>query len=576
MNRTKLPIRKRLENVPQSSGSVDAAVAEVGATNRLVKIMSQTGFIYEKNNFTALVNKGIQQSEDYHKMMDFMKNCKLSYAMLESPTVYCEVVEETWTTAIYNSTDKTITLTIKGFKLGELAKRGKNVYYARFFMILANHLCQEIVLENPNNKLTCWVQERRIIVDLNRANHHRDVPMFYFSVMHTPQLPTKAAKSTTISKSKSKKTPSGISQKVPVEKSTKAKEGSVKEGQLGEGRGEHQRNPKDKVGELSESQPSHTAVSQQTAVLKKDKSSLLAASSQKDVAIEQSSQPRAQAKRVRDTSSPQNYTRNKKSKTTGDAQGTHTVQTGAKDTVPALSQIQIDVAPINVESQPKSLIIEASETPYSPTNSLEVDMINTSIPDSPSLTLLGKPKSSASEHHLLDDLLAHLPILSDTIVTYVPQITSINTESTIVSLPTSFISTLSMDIAHPSSSDCIPTDKLNSIYSSDSFTSHPMDITYPSSGSAQLQTSIISSAEDLMVIQSLLGLREESALNERLGCSQAKGEEKSESQQSISSGLAKVSERSPTLVGEGEGVRVGSQGESLMQQKREYERKAGT
>ena len=93
----------------------------------------------------------------------------------------------------------------------------------------------------------------------------------------------------------------------------------------GEGRGEHQRNPKDKVGELSESQPSHTAVSQQTAVLKKDKSSLLAASSQKDVVIEQSSQPRAQAKRVRDTSSPQTYTRKKKSKTTGDAQGTHTV-----------------------------------------------------------------------------------------------------------------------------------------------------------------------------------------------------------------------------------------------------------
>ena len=67
-----------------------------------------------------------------------------------------------------------------------------------------------------------------------------------------------------------------------------------------------------------------------------------------------------------------------------------------------------------------------------------------------------------------------------------------------------------------------------------------------------------------MVIQSLLGLREESVLSERLGCSQAKGEEKSESQQSIHSGLAKVSERSPTLVGEGEGVRVGSQGETLM------------
>ncbi|KAL8104336.1 hypothetical protein AgCh_028519 [Apium graveolens] len=35
MNRTKLPIRKRLENVLPSSGSVDAAVAEVETTNRL-------------------------------------------------------------------------------------------------------------------------------------------------------------------------------------------------------------------------------------------------------------------------------------------------------------------------------------------------------------------------------------------------------------------------------------------------------------------------------------------------------------------------------------------------------------
>ena len=162
------------------------------------------------------------------------------------------------TDKFYNFID--LVLIELGFKLGELAKRGKNVYYARFFMLLANHLCQEIVLENPNNKLACWVQERRLIADLNRANHHRDVPMFYFPVMQTPQvsevsssipttiptssislssgvamatatmtkqLPTKAAKTTAISKSKSKKTPSGISQKVPVEKSTKAKEGSV-------------------------------------------------------------------------------------------------------------------------------------------------------------------------------------------------------------------------------------------------------------------------------------------------------------------------------------------------------------
>ncbi|KAL8113859.1 hypothetical protein AgCh_020953 [Apium graveolens] len=35
MNRTKLPIRERIGNVPQFSIGVDAAVAEVGATNRL-------------------------------------------------------------------------------------------------------------------------------------------------------------------------------------------------------------------------------------------------------------------------------------------------------------------------------------------------------------------------------------------------------------------------------------------------------------------------------------------------------------------------------------------------------------
>ncbi|KAL8092673.1 hypothetical protein AgCh_034792 [Apium graveolens] len=35
MNRTKLPIRKRLENVLQSSGSVDAAVAEVAAEGNI-------------------------------------------------------------------------------------------------------------------------------------------------------------------------------------------------------------------------------------------------------------------------------------------------------------------------------------------------------------------------------------------------------------------------------------------------------------------------------------------------------------------------------------------------------------
>ena len=303
-------------------------------------------------------------------MMDFVQGCKLKYAMLESPTIYCEVVEEIWTTAVYNSTDKTITFTLKGkqfcinsdiikacfripdnnitaphidtdivnmlnsmgyalttsklseirrlglrkewsylcdvvtkvfsskisnfdfinismlnmlvtdkyfnfsdlvlfelgFKLGELNKRGKSVYYARFFMMLANHLIENIVIENPTNKLNYWVQERRIIADLNRADHHKEVPLFYFPVMEGPQvsevistvstlptshislsssvamvsepmtkqMPTQAAK-TKIPKSKVKKAPSDFFQKKSVVKSTKPKEGSVKEGKKDEG-----------------------------------------------------------------------------------------------------------------------------------------------------------------------------------------------------------------------------------------------------------------------------------------------------------------------------------------------------
>ena len=137
---------------------------------------------------------------------------------------------------------------------------------------------------------------------------------------------------------------------------------SVQGSELGEGRGEHQENPQNKAGEESESQPSHTTVSQQTVALKRVLSTSLVASSQKDVTIEKSSQPGAQSKRVRDTDSIQSptkaYIRKKRSKTHGDALGTLTAQKQVSDLVSVPSQTQIDVAPTNEESQPHSLTIE--------------------------------------------------------------------------------------------------------------------------------------------------------------------------------------------------------------------------
>ena len=78
----------------------------------------------------------------------------------------------------------------------------------------------------------------------------------------------------------------------------------MKGGKVGEGQGEHQRNPKNKDGDVSLPKPSNTTVSQQTLVINKEISTTLVSSSQKDATIETRSQPGAQAKRVRDISSP--------------------------------------------------------------------------------------------------------------------------------------------------------------------------------------------------------------------------------------------------------------------------------
>ncbi|KAL8090068.1 hypothetical protein AgCh_039509 [Apium graveolens] len=314
--------------------------------------------------------------------------------------IYCDVVKQIWTTAVYNSKDKTIAFSLKGYKLGDIKKRSKNIYYARFFMMLANFVFEDLVIENPNNKLDCWVQEKRVLAYLSRNNLNNALPLNYLPIFEAQQMPTQATKPK--SKSKSKKPTSVVSQKTAVVTTTTSLEGSAQDSQLGEVKGEHQRCTKDKEGEVCVTQTSRTAVSQQTVVINKEISSLLVASSQKDVTIEMSSQPRAHAKRGQ----TQTYIRKKKSKPLRESEGTHKVPTEVKDSVNTPSQIQTNVSPTNVESQPKSLIIKTPHTQNSPTIFLDVDMIHTSIPDSPSLLLMEEPKSKTPEHHLIDDLLA--------------------------------------------------------------------------------------------------------------------------------------------------------------------------
>ncbi|KAK1356253.1 hypothetical protein POM88_049509 [Heracleum sosnowskyi] len=214
-----------------------------------------------------------------------------------------------------------------GAKLGNKASRSKNVYYARFFMFLANHVYSNLVVQFPANSKDCWVQNKRVLEDLNRLNHNKELQFVYPPIFNAAQeaqvsqvISSTVPSSTVISLissatmeagtvqrpptqvatykiPKSKNPTSGVSQKAPVVKNTKTLEGSVKEVVSGKRRGEHQRNPKNKEGEISVSQPSHPVSSQKYTVVEKEFITSLVAYSQKDVAIENSPQPGTQHER---------------------------------------------------------------------------------------------------------------------------------------------------------------------------------------------------------------------------------------------------------------------------------------
>ena len=54
--------------------------------------------------------------------------------------------------------------------------------------MLGNHVSEELVIENPTNKLDCWVQEKRVLADLLRNNLNNEVPLVYLPIMEAPQV----------------------------------------------------------------------------------------------------------------------------------------------------------------------------------------------------------------------------------------------------------------------------------------------------------------------------------------------------------------------------------------------------
>ena len=79
--------------------------------------------------------------------------------------------------------------------------------------------------------------------------------------------------------------------------------------------------------------------------------------------------------------------------------------------MPPISQSQIDVTPVHVESQPPFISLPISyiydltiSTPQtqSPTFSVDVELIHTTVVNSPSLDCMEKPLSEM-DHHQIDD-----------------------------------------------------------------------------------------------------------------------------------------------------------------------------
>ena len=204
-----------------------------------------------------------------------------------------------------------------GFKLDNTKSRPKNIYYARFIMLIANHVTPTMIIDHPENQLTCWIQNKISFKDLVRINLYEGTELGYPQVIqvylttqlssitslhsnidmegvNVPNPPTQTTKPNKTVKSKSKTT-LGVSQKTFVVITTKSQlEGSAHVSKKGEGTGGNKIIHKNKVGESESNHPNHIVSSQQDKVTNKDLNTSLSTSSQEGMDIEKSSQSRAQ------------------------------------------------------------------------------------------------------------------------------------------------------------------------------------------------------------------------------------------------------------------------------------------
>ena len=60
-------------------------------------------------------------------------------------------------------------------KLRDKDHRPNNIYYARFLMLLTNHVNDKLVIANPQAKFDSWMQDKRVLSYLNILNLNTSV-----------------------------------------------------------------------------------------------------------------------------------------------------------------------------------------------------------------------------------------------------------------------------------------------------------------------------------------------------------------------------------------------------------------
>ena len=78
------------------------------------KNTSAIGVIYEPNNFIAFTTVDSSVPDEFHPLIKFFVNSKLSYCLHEHPTIQCKLLEEFWTSAEYKESSNEISFICKG------------------------------------------------------------------------------------------------------------------------------------------------------------------------------------------------------------------------------------------------------------------------------------------------------------------------------------------------------------------------------------------------------------------------------------------------------------------------------